>query len=64
MTMACFLISCWFMLGAVITGNIILDENKPGQTIVRKLIALGIMFAFILVSPFLFIYNKITHKLW
>lgn len=64
MTIICFLIFCWFMFGAVITGNIILDENKPGQTIGRKLMAFGIMFAFILVSPFLFIYNKITHKLW
>lgn len=64
MTIICLLIFCWFMIGAVITGNIILDENEPGQTIGKKLMAFGIMFAFILASPFLFIYNKITHKLW
>lgn len=64
MSITYFLISCWLMLGAVLIGFIILDENKPGQSIGRKLIACGIIFALIPIMPFLFIYNKITHKLW
>lgn len=64
MTITYFLISCWLMLGAVIIGFIIQDNNKPGQTIGRKLIACSIIFALIPIMPFLFIYNTFTHKLW
>lgn len=64
MSITCFLIICWFMLGAVLMGYIILDENKPEETIGKKLIACGIVFVIIPIMPFLFIYNKITHKLW
>ena len=64
MTITYFLISCWFMLGVVLIGYIIIDENKPEETIVKKLIACGIIFVIIPIMPFLFIYNKITHKLW
>lgn len=64
MSITCFLIHCWLILGTVIIGYIILDINNPESGIGKKLMAFGVIFALIPIMPFLFIYNKITHKLW